>query len=65
MSQWNFTVLPAYGRDYGNKTEVMNAWKEGKDFQDARTGQYLSQRDQVPGEVWVRYAQRSKVIRVK
>ena len=65
MNGRDFTVLPAYGRDYRSKAEVMKDWTEGKDFQDALTGQYLSVRDNVPGEVWVRYAKRMKIVKVK
>ena len=43
---------------------VMVDWKAGKDFQCAVTGQYLSVRDVVPVQVWVRYAKRTKLVRV-
>jgi hypothetical protein len=26
-------VIPAYGRDYKNKAQVLEAWKAGKDFE--------------------------------
>jgi len=57
-------ALPAYGRDYKSVAAVLADWKAGKDFQCAVTGQYLSIRDDVPAEVWVRYAKRTKLVRV-
>ena len=57
-------ALPAYGRDYKSAAAVMVDWKAGKDFQCAVTGQYLSVRDVVPAQVWVRYAKRTKLVRV-
>jgi len=60
----SITAVPAYGRDYRSIAAVLADWNAGKDFQDAVTGQYLSIRDNVP-EVWVRYAERTKVVRVK
>lgn len=38
-------LIPAYGRTYANPTAVIEAWKEGRDFQDVLTGQYCSIRD--------------------
>lgn len=35
-------VIPAYGRVYTKQADVMADWKNGKDFQDAFTRQYLS-----------------------
>ena len=34
------TIVPAYGRDYKSKKEVLAAWMEGKDFtiQDMSAG---------------------------
>ena len=28
----SFELSPAYGRDYKNKKEVIQAWQDGKDF---------------------------------
>lgn len=36
------TVLPAYGRDYPSKAEVLKDWEANKDFIVARTGQTVS-----------------------
>ena len=58
-------AVPAYGRDYKSAPAVLADWLAGKDFQCAVTGQYLSVRDDVPAEVWVRYAKLAKLVRVK
>lgn len=58
-------AVPAYGRDYKSKAAVLKDWNDGKDFQDAVTGAYLSIRDNVPAEVWIRYDKRTKIVRVK
>ena len=55
-------LVPAYGRDYKNKSEVITAFKEGKDFQYAATGQYTSVRDVEVGQtVLLRYKARRSV----
>lgn len=58
-------AVSAYGRDYKSKSAVLADWNAGKDFQCAVTGRYLSVRDNVPNQVWVRYAKLTKVVRVK
>lgn len=58
-------ALPAYGRDYKSAAAVRADWAAGKDFQCAVSGRYLSIRDVTPGEVWVRYARMTKVVRVR
>jgi hypothetical protein len=58
-------ALPAYGRDYKSAAAVKADWAAGKDFRCAVTGRYLSVRDEVPGEVWVRYARMTKLVRVQ
>lgn len=58
-------ALPAYGRDYKSAAAVKADWAAGKDFLCALTGRYLSVRDNVPGEVWVRYARLTKLVRVQ
>lgn len=60
------TAVPAYGRDYRSIAAVKADWEAGKDFRDARTGQYFSIRDAaLLGEVWVRYARLTKKVQVK
>ena len=63
----DFHLTPAYGRDYRSKDEVAAAWHQGKDFVLATTGQYCSKRDlaEMPGQVWVRYGNLRKVMRVQ
>ncbi len=58
-------ATPAYGRDYRSKAEVLRDWQAGKDFRCATTGRYLSVRDNVPGEVWVRYKRLTQLVKVK
>ena len=57
-------ALPAYGRDYKSASAVKADWLAGKDFRCAVTGRYLSARDNVPVQVWVRYAKLMKLVRV-
>ena len=58
-------ALPAYGRDYKSASAVKADWLAGKDFRCSVTGRYLSIRDDVPADVWVRYAKLAKIVRVK
>jgi len=58
-------VLPAYGRDYRSAAAVKAAWLDGKDFLDSYSRKYLSVRDNVPHQVWVRYAALRKIVRVQ
>jgi len=58
-------ATPAYGRDYKSQAAVKADWAAGKDFRDAMTGQYLSVRDNVPAQVWVRYSKLTKLVRVQ
>jgi hypothetical protein len=58
-------ALPAYGRDYKSAAAVKADWTAGKDFLCSVTGRYLSVRDAVPGQVWVRYARMMKLVRVQ
>lgn len=55
------TVTPAYGRDYKSKAAALADWNDGKDFVDARSGRYLSKRDNVP-DVWIRYDRQMKIV---
>ena len=58
-------ALPAYGRDYKSKAEVIKAWQDGKDFIDALSGRYLSSRDDLGGrEVWIRFNNQRRIIKV-
>ena len=57
-------AVPAYGRDYKSKAAVIADWQAGKDFRCAVSGRYLSSRDNVPAQVWVRYAKLTKLVRV-
>lgn len=41
----DLTLVPAYGRDYRSKAEVMTDLRQGKDFKCCDTGQYCSIRD--------------------
>lgn len=63
------SALPAYGRDYKSQKAVKEDWIAGRDFQDARTGSYLSIRDfaNEPDDVHVsvRYANHTKVVNVR
>lgn len=61
------TVTPAYGRDYKNQAQVRADWAAGVDFQDTRTGQYMSIRDvqRDPSlKVTVRYGKGAKLLTV-
>jgi len=62
------SAIPAYGRDYKSQKAVKEDWIAGRDFQDARTGQYLSIRDFADDpdvHVSVRYANHTKVVNVR
>jgi hypothetical protein len=56
------TLLPAYGRDYKNAKEARNAWKDGKDFIIAQTGQYCSIRDGIR-DAFIRYDNKRKIVK--
>jgi hypothetical protein len=58
-------AIPAYGRDYKAKAAVLADWQAGKDFRCAVSGRYLSVRDNLPQQVWVRYSKLTKLIRVQ
>ena len=57
-------ATPAYGRDYKSKDAVLADWKAGKDFHSAHG--YISIRDakSLPAQVWVRYDNQRKIVRV-
>lgn len=58
-------ATPAYGRDYASAAAALADWNAGKDFRDARTGQYLSIRDNVPCGVWLRFNKLRDIVQVK
>jgi hypothetical protein len=68
----NITVTPAYGRDYTSGPAVLLAWQEGMDFQivglHPDSGRYINNRDAKrhagDAEVWVRYSNLTKTIKV-
>ncbi len=50
MSDFCFTVTPAYGRDYTHQAAALKDWVDGKDWVNATQlitggGTYLSERD--------------------
>jgi hypothetical protein len=57
----SITLIPAYGRDYKSKRDVMKDWTDGKDFQiqdisSKWDGSYTSRRDKDKlGVVTIRY----------
>jgi hypothetical protein len=66
------TVVPAYGRDYASRKEVLADWNAGKDFRICDVsagrddGRYLSNRDVPAGTtLMVRYGQLRKVTAIK
>lgn len=62
------SAVPAYGRDYKTQAQVKADWLAGKDFKDARTGQYLSIRDVANDpdlHVTIRYNNNLRVVTVR
>lgn len=61
--------VPAYGRDYKTKAEVLAAFEAGKDFQIAELGyggRYVNKEDKPAGTpLCVRYDQLRKVVVIK
>ena len=55
------TVLPAYRRDYKSKKAALEDWNNGLDFQCARSGSYVSKRDNL-SDIWIRYAKKTKIV---
>jgi hypothetical protein len=62
---WDIHATPAYGRDYTSAAAALADWNAGKDFRDARTGQYLSIRDDVPCSVWLRFNKLREIVQAK
>jgi hypothetical protein len=60
---YDIHATPAYGRDYKSKDAVLADWKAGKDFHAGVYG-YISIRDNPPAQVWIRYANLTKIVRV-
>ena len=62
MITW-LSVVPAYGRDYRSKAQVMAAWQAGKDFRIVSPreggGTYVNRDDLPPGVVLVVYYDRT------
>jgi hypothetical protein len=61
---YDILAVPAYGRDSKSVAAVKADWAAGKDFQCSLTGRYLSVRVTPDAEVWVRYANLRKIVRV-
>lgn len=67
---WDIHATPAYGRDYTSAAAALADWNAGKDFRDARTGQYLSIRDTalfdgpIPAhvQVWIRFDKLREIV---
>lgn len=62
------TLVPAYGRDYKNKAQVLAAWQDGKDFiaEGITGGGRATNKDDCPaGEHNVRYDRLTKVTVIK
>lgn len=65
------TIVPAYGRDYKSKKEVMQDWEAGKDFQincmmHPRDGSYVNKEDAPKGATLnVRYKKLTQVCVIK
>jgi hypothetical protein len=59
----DLTAVPAYGRDYHSKAEVLADWNAGKDFRLEPSGQYINQDDK-PDDVTlkIRYRNLTSVI---
>ena len=62
------TLIPAYGRDYNSKAQVMADWKAGKDFlvQDVTGSGYVSKNDAPKGVTLnVRYKKLTQICVIK
>jgi hypothetical protein len=67
-------VVPAYGRDYKSKKEILADWEAGKDFQicdisSPFDGSYVNkedaEKDSGVWEVHVRYARLTKIAAIR
>jgi len=65
----NYVVVsPAYGRDYKNKSEAVQAWRAGQDFvnESIWTGTYCSNRDFEAGvTVEIRFNRKEDLVIIK
>lgn len=62
------TIMPAYGRDYRNKREIIDDLNEGKDFIETGSRRYINRSELLElgyTEVLVRYGGLRKVTKVK
>lgn len=67
------TILPAYGRDYKNKNDILKDWEDNKDFQicdvsSVFNGSYVNKREAEQFDLQefnVRYAKKTKVAILK
>lgn len=60
------SAVPAYGRDYKSKKEVMADWEAGKDFIVQPSGRYVSKSDLPRGTTLnIRYKRLTMVCVVK
>jgi hypothetical protein len=63
-----YIVSPAYGRDYKNRRDALDAFKSGKDFTHETSlifggGSYCSIRDFAPGEkIEIRYNRKQGIV---
>ncbi len=66
FSQQYASLTPAYGRDYKNRREVLEAFNSDKDFQLQPGGQYINKPQIKPGTVVnIRYNKLRQVLPVK
>jgi hypothetical protein len=62
------SAIPAYGRDYKTKKEVLKAWNEGQDFliQDMFLSGYVNKEDKPKDMVLnIRYKNQTQVCVIK
>lgn len=62
------SAIPAYGKDYKSKKEVMAAWDEGKDFliQDMFHSGYISKKEKPHDMILnIRYKNLTQVCQVR
>jgi hypothetical protein len=61
------TAVPAYGRDYKTKTEVLAAWNSGCDFQiqSYNSSAYVNKDSDLEGvSLTIRYSKLSKIVQI-
>ena len=57
-------ALPAYGRDYKSKAAVLADWQAGKDFYTYFGYVSIRSTESMPNQIWVRYDNLRKIVRV-